>query len=85
MSKATKPVLSLKQFMLRQEVKNLYRNIFRTIRKVPDKQHQGELKDWARRDFRANLHHTDEITIKMYIKYGQRCLKELETSLSLAK
>ncbi|CAH1998760.1 unnamed protein product [Acanthoscelides obtectus] len=82
----TKPVLSLKdQFILKQEVKSLYRKIFRTIRQVPDPSHQRELKQWARHDFRSNAHHTDEITIKMYIKYGERCLKELETSLSLSK
>ncbi|KAJ8984265.1 hypothetical protein NQ317_007498 [Molorchus minor] len=84
MSKIKKPMLNLKQFMLQQDVKSLYRNIFRTIKRVPDKDHQRELKEWARRDFKANQHHTDEITIKMYIKYGQKCLKELETSLNLA-
>nr|CAH7762969.1 unnamed protein product [Callosobruchus chinensis] len=82
----SKPVLSLKeQFILKQEVKSLYRKIFQAIRQVQDLNHQKELKEWARHDFRSNAHHTDEITIKMYIKYGERCLKELETSLSLSK
>ncbi|EEZ98583.1 LYR motif-containing protein 2 [Tribolium castaneum] len=85
MSKIAKPALSLKHFILKQEVKNLYRKIFRAIRQVPDQGHQQELKEWARRDFRSNAHHTDEITIKMYIKYGERCLKELENTISLAK
>lgn len=57
----------------------------RTIRKVEDLNHQAELKDWARRDFRNNAHHKDEVTIKMLIKYGEKCLKQLETSLNLAK
>lgn len=73
------------QFLLKQEVKKLYRNIFRTIRKVPDANYQMELKEWAKQDFRTNTHHTDEVTIKMCIKYGERCLKELETNINLAK
>ncbi|XP_018565458.1 LYR motif-containing protein 2 [Anoplophora glabripennis] len=85
MSQISKPVLSLKQFILKQEVKNLYRNILRSIRKIPDGNHRKELIEWARRDFRVNAHYTDEITIKMYIRYGERCLRELETSLNLAK
>ncbi|XP_023019589.2 LYR motif-containing protein 2 [Leptinotarsa decemlineata] len=85
MSKISKPVLNLKQFILKQEVKTLYRKIFRAVRKVPDHHYRSELKDWARRDFRNNAHHKDETTIKMCIKYGERCLRELETSLSLAK
>ncbi|XP_056633308.1 LYR motif-containing protein 2 [Diorhabda sublineata] len=85
MSNLQKPVLSLKQFILKQEVKNLYRRIFRAIREVKDENHRKELKLWARTDFRNNANYTDEITIKMCIKYGERCLKELETSLNLSK
>ncbi|XP_063926089.1 LYR motif-containing protein 2 [Zophobas morio] len=85
MSKAAKPVLSLKHFILKQEVKSLYRRIFRAIRQVPDAGHRQELKEWARRDFRTNSHHTDETSIKMYIKYGERCLRELENTINLSK
>ncbi|RZC39936.1 Complex1 LYR 1 domain containing protein [Asbolus verrucosus] len=85
MSKAAKPVLSLKHFILKQEVKNLYRRIFRAIKHVHDPQHRQELKEWVRTDFRANAHHVDETTIKMYIKYGERCLKELENTIHLSK
>ncbi|CAH0553740.1 unnamed protein product [Brassicogethes aeneus] len=81
----SKPILSLKQFMLKQEVKALYRKIFKAIREVPDKTYQEELKQWTRRDFRSNANQTDEISIRMSLKYGERCLRELETSLSLAK
>ncbi|KAJ8918940.1 hypothetical protein NQ315_016842 [Exocentrus adspersus] len=81
----TKPILSLKQFILKQEVKTLYRHIFRAIRKVPDPAHRKELTEWARRDFRANANYTDEVTVRMYLRYGERCLRELETSLNLAK
>lgn len=70
---------------MKQEVKKLYRNILRTIKKVPDVHFQKELKEWARRDFHSNIHHTDEVTIKMCIKYGERCLNELQTNINLAK
>lgn len=72
------------QFMLRQEVLKLYREIFRTIRKVPDESSRTELKAWARNDFRNNIHHTEEITIKMMLNHGKRSLSELRTSLELS-
>uniref|UniRef100_A0A6B2EIK5 LYR motif-containing protein 2 n=1 Tax=Phlebotomus kandelakii TaxID=1109342 RepID=A0A6B2EIK5_9DIPT len=75
--------LTLKQFMLRQEVLRLYRDIFRTIRRVP-RDGQQELQEWARRDFRTNSHHTDETTIKMLLQYGRRSLNELKNSLELS-
>lgn len=71
--------------MLKQEVKNLYRKILKTIKEVPDPTHQIELKQWAQTDFRNNALVTDEIAIKMLIKNGERSLKELQTSLALAK
>lgn len=71
--------------MLRQQVLNLYRRIFRTIKQIPNKQHREELKEWARNDFRNNQNHTDELTIKMLLNYGERSLKELQTSINLAK
>lgn len=52
---------------------------------MENKNHQNELIEWARRDFRSNAHHQDEITIKMQIKYGEKCLQQLQTSLNLAK
>jgi len=84
MSGIQKPTLTLKQFMLRQEVLKLYREIFRTIKHVPDKNSQGELKQWTRSDFRTNMHHTDELVIKMLLQNGQRSLTELRNSLTLS-
>ena len=72
------------QFMLRQEVLKLYREIFRSIRLIPDASGRNDLKQWARSDFRANMHHTDELTIKMLLQHGQRSLKELQTNLELS-
>lgn len=70
--------------MLRQQVLKLYRDIFRTIKHVPSESSRHELKEWARSDFRANMHHTDEITIKMVMQHGNRSLTELKTSLGLS-
>ncbi|EAT34257.1 AAEL012328-PA [Aedes aegypti] len=84
MSKLPKSALSLKQFMLRQEVLKLYRTIFRTIRQVPDESSRQELRQWARSDFRANKHQTEELAIKMLMQHANRSLKELQTSLGLS-
>ncbi|XP_014260387.1 LYR motif-containing protein 2 [Cimex lectularius] len=81
----TKPPMDLKQFMLRQRVLKLYRDIFRSIKEVPSNEDRIELKNWARNDFKANKHHTDEVAIKMMIKYGERCLKELKQNLYLSR
>lgn len=71
--------------MLKQEVKHLYRRILRAIKEVPDPVHRLELKEWARSDFRNNSHQTDEIAIKILLQHGERSLRELKTSLNLAK
>lgn len=70
--------------MLRQEILKLYRDIHRTIRKVPDESSRNELRSWARNDFRANKDQTDEEAIKSLVQIAHRSLKELKTSLSLS-
>lgn len=70
--------------MLRQEVLKLYRDILRSIRHIPDASGRNDLKQWARSDFRANMHHTDELSIKMLLQHGQRSLNELKTNLELS-
>lgn len=84
MSKTLKPALSLKQFMLRQQVLKLYKEIYRTINKVPEESSRVELKKWLSDDFRKNKELTDETTIKMSMQIGQRSLKELQNSLELS-
>ncbi|XP_030375322.1 LYR motif-containing protein 2 [Scaptodrosophila lebanonensis] len=84
MSKIPKTTLNIKQFMLRQEVLKLYRDILRTIRQVPDKGSQWELRSWARHDFQNNRGQTDEVAIKMLLQHGRRSLGELQTSLELS-
>ncbi|XP_047025240.1 LYR motif-containing protein 2 [Helicoverpa zea] len=84
-SKLPKATLSLKQFMLRQEVLKLYREIFRTLKLVQDERTKADLRDWARADFRNNMHHTDEIAIKAMLQHGKKSLNDLKKSLALSK
>lgn len=70
--------------MLRQEVLKLYRDIFRTIRKVPDEGSREELKQWARTDFRQHQHVSEPEAIKSFLQVGYRSLKELQNSLDLS-
>ncbi|XP_004925482.1 LYR motif-containing protein 2 [Bombyx mori] len=84
-TKLPKATLNLKQFLLRQEVLKLYRDIFRTIRLVPDELTRIELKQWAQSDFKNNKHHTDETTIKIMLHYGKKTLKDLQHTLALSK
>lgn len=84
MSKIVKPAMNLKQFMLRQQVLKLYRDIYRTISKVPDESSRRDLKLWLRTDFRSNKSMTEEIAIKMAMQVGLRSLKELKNSLELS-
>lgn len=70
--------------MIRQQVLKLYRDIFRTIRHIPEASSRNEMKHWARSDFRANMHHTEELTIKMLLQHGHRSLNELKQSLELS-
>jgi len=84
MSRTLKSALSLKQFMLRQEVLKLYKDIYRTINQIPDESSRKEMKKWLSDDFRKNKELKDEITIKMSIQIGTRSLKELQNSLELS-
>ncbi|XP_032516580.2 LYR motif-containing protein 2 [Danaus plexippus] len=84
-SKLPKTTLNLKQFLLRQEVLKLYRDIFKTLRKVPDEKTRLELRDWARVDFKNNKHHTDESAIKSMLHYGKKSLKDLQRTLALSE
>lgn len=76
--------MNLKQFMLRQEVLKLYRDLHRAIIKVPDEASRKDLKLWLREDFKKNKMQTEEIQIKMSIQVGLRSLRELQNTLELS-
>ncbi|NXN90989.1 LYRM2 protein, partial [Rhinopomastus cyanomelas] len=77
--------LSLRQFLRRQQVLQLYRKILRAIREVPEEGDRRYLKDWARGEFRRNKDATEEDAIKMMITQGHMQLQELQRTLKLAK
>lgn len=79
--------LTLKQFMLRQQVLKLYRNCFRTIRLIPDRNQRLDLEAWVRADFKANktIDPKEEDQIKALMFNGEKMLNELKQSVDLAK
>ncbi|NXY70241.1 LYRM2 protein, partial [Glareola pratincola] len=77
--------LSLKQFLRRQQVLQLYRQLLRAIRQVPAEADRRYLKDWAREEFRRNKDATEEDAIRMMITQGNMQLRELQRTLKLAK
>ena len=53
--------ISLFQFMIRQQVLKLYRQILRTVYKIQDDASRKELLEWARHDFRKYKGLQDEV------------------------
>ncbi|NXO51789.1 LYRM2 protein, partial [Aramus guarauna] len=77
--------LTLKQFLRRQQVLQLYRKILRAVRDVPAEADRRYLKDWAREEFKRNKGATEEDAIRMMITQGNMQLQELQRTLKLAK
>ncbi|NXE72948.1 LYRM2 protein, partial [Cochlearius cochlearius] len=77
--------LTLKQFLRRQQVLQLYRKILRAVRDVPADADRRYLKDWAREEFRRNKDVMEEDAIRMMITQGNMQLRELQRTLKLAK
>ena len=87
MSPPKRAALTLKQFLLRQEVLKLYRSFFRTIRHLPDERQKLEVANWVRADFKANkdLPVENEDHIKHLFYNGEKMLKELKQSVDLSR
>ncbi|XP_064025506.1 LYR motif-containing protein 2 [Pogoniulus pusillus] len=77
--------LTLKQFLRRQQVLQLYRKILRALREVPAETDRQYLRDWAREEFKRNKDATEEDAIRMMITQGNMQLQELQRTLKLAK
>uniref|UniRef100_H2MUE1 LYR motif-containing protein 2 n=1 Tax=Oryzias latipes TaxID=8090 RepID=H2MUE1_ORYLA len=75
--------LSLKQFLQRQKVLQIYRTLLRTIRQVPDEADRRYLRDWARGEFRRNKEATNQDAIRMMVTQARNHLEELQKSLAL--
>ncbi|KAF7990661.1 hypothetical protein HCN44_000466 [Aphidius gifuensis] len=84
-SKLPNASLSLKEFMLRKEVLQLYRNILRTIKQVSSQQDREYLHDWVKSDFNNNKHIKDELMIKSLIIHGENSMNELKKNINLSK
>ncbi|XP_077408327.1 LYR motif-containing protein 2 [Vanacampus margaritifer] len=76
--------LSLKQFLRRQNILGIYRNMLRATRNVPDETDRKYLKDWAREEFKRNKNATNQDAIRMMITQANNHLEELQRSLALA-
>ncbi|XP_051500880.1 LYR motif-containing protein 2 [Myxocyprinus asiaticus] len=76
--------LSLKQFLQRQKVLGVYRNLLRIIHKIPDESDRRYMRDWAREEFKRNKSETNQDVIRMMITQAQNHLEDLRKSLSLA-
>uniref|UniRef100_UPI0037E88468 LYR motif-containing protein 2 n=1 Tax=Semicossyphus pulcher TaxID=241346 RepID=UPI0037E88468 len=77
--------LTLKQFLQRQKILGIYRNMLRTIRHVPDEADRKYLRDWARDEFKRNKNATNQDAIRMMVTQANNHLEELQKSLALAK
>ncbi|CAN9507609.1 unnamed protein product [Ophioblennius macclurei] len=77
--------LSFKQFLQRQRVLGIYRNMLRTIRQVPEEADRKYLRDWVRDEFKRNKTATNQDAIRMMITQANNHLEELQKSLALAR
>ncbi|KAG8178561.1 hypothetical protein JTE90_023252 [Oedothorax gibbosus] len=84
MSTKSKDVLSLSQFLLRSKSLNLYRDILRTTKRIPNKEYQTELRQFVRQEFENNRQHKEEEVIKSFLNRGRQFHEELLTALSLS-
>ncbi|KAI7800089.1 LYR motif-containing protein 2 [Triplophysa rosa] len=76
--------LTLKQFLQRQRVLGMYRDLLRSIRKVPNESDRRYLRDWAREEFKRNKSETDQDVVRMMITQAHNHLEGLRKSLALA-
>ncbi|XP_059355160.1 LYR motif-containing protein 2 [Carassius carassius] len=76
--------LSLKQFLQRQKVLGVYRDLLRSIRRIPTESDRRYLRDWAREEFKRNKTETDQDVIRMMLTQAHNHLEDLRRSLVLA-
>ncbi len=79
--------LSLRQFMLRQQVIKLYRDFFRTTAQINDAGQRNEIRQMVRTDFKANkaVDPAEEERIKALMFNGEKMLRELKQSVDLSR
>jgi len=81
----SKPILTLTQFMRRQQVIKQYRDFIRTAKRLPQDQAE-DILNWVRADFKTNslVSPTEEEKVKSLLQQGERMLKELKQNVDLA-
>ncbi|XP_065907941.1 LYR motif-containing protein 2-like [Dysidea avara] len=78
--------MTFKQFLLRRETLQLYRQFLKVLLKVEDKQYRGQLRVWIRTEFEVagSQGDHDEEAVRMRLTHARLALKELKTSVYLA-
>ncbi|KAJ3793423.1 hypothetical protein GGU11DRAFT_691824 [Lentinula aff. detonsa] len=71
------PYLSLKHFILRRQVLDLYRQAIRACRVIPDLNTRRETLGWIRGEFERNRNLSDVIDIEEKLKLGRREMKQM--------
>ena len=84
-TKIPKSALSLKQFLKRQEVLKLYREIIRSIRKIEEPEDRNYFFKWTQEEFRKYQNETNEESIDYHITRAKKSLKDLCAALNLSK
>ncbi|PCH33561.1 hypothetical protein WOLCODRAFT_64141 [Wolfiporia cocos MD-104 SS10] len=74
---------TLKHFILKQRVLNLYRQAVRASRTIPDRGARKETIAWIRNEFERNKHIHDVEMIEDKLAAGRRELKTILPTLSL--
>lgn len=54
-------MLILVQFLQRQKILGIYRDILKTIREIPDEGDRKYLRAWARDEFKKNKNSTNQV------------------------
>ncbi|KAJ7462690.1 hypothetical protein B0H11DRAFT_91016 [Mycena galericulata] len=70
-------VLTLRHFILKQQVLNLYRYAIRSSRAIHDPLARQETIVWIRSEFERNRHLTDLALIEDKLKTGRREIREI--------
>ncbi|CAG8521674.1 2856_t:CDS:2 [Paraglomus occultum] len=72
---------SLKQYILRQQVLHLYRDIIRTSRLIPNNKDRADTLRWVRTEFENAHRETNIDKIRQRLLEGQRELRDMKGSL----
>jgi len=76
--KTLRNVPSMKEFLHKQTIVKQYRGFLRSVAMIPDEQWRIHARDEVRQSFGAYKQETDNLSISMAIKEGDRRLNELQ-------